>query len=245
MDGLMACLGSILPYGSPSKLRSNSLKIKPLTIAVLFASIFSVLALSKPKFVHNPQSTAPVRVDQKILETYVGRYTFKGDVFFDVTLEDGSLHLKMPGQEKATLAPSSQSDFLVKEVPGVSFTFDKDSKGEVIGLTAHQGGDHKAKKISTVVPDTVASKFDPTQIDAYVGEYEVQAGFTLTVTNEKGKLMAEPKDSEKIAFKHDSGTDFSSDADGPKLHFMINDDGQVVGMKITLEGKEYKAKKIK
>jgi hypothetical protein len=184
-------------------------------------------------------------VDQKILETYVGRYAFKGDVFFDITIEDGTLHLKVPGQEKATLVPSSQSDFLVKEATGVSFTFDKDSTGEVIGLTAHQGGDHKAKKISSVVPTTATSKFDPAQINAYVGEYEVQAGFTITVTNEKGKLMAEPKDSEKIEFKYDSGTDFSSDADGPKLHFVINEDNLVVGVKITLEGKEYQAKKIK
>ena len=215
-------------------------------IVVVFAiALISAAAIGAPKGVAYPQTSPALQIDQKTLETYVGRYAFKGDVFFDVTLEDSFLRLKMPNQEKATLVPSSQADFMVKEATGVTFTFDKGPGGEVVGLTAHQGGDHKAKKISAVVPETPFSKFDPTRIDAYVGQYEVQSNFTLTVTNEKGKLMAEPTNSEKIEFKHVSGTDFISDADGPKLHFVINDDGQVIGVKIALEGKEFKAKKVK
>jgi hypothetical protein len=186
-----------------------------------------------------------VQVDQKTLQSYVGRYAFKGDVFFDVTLEGELLHVKIPGQEKATLQPTSQSDFRVKEAGGISITFDKDAKGEVVGITVHQGADHKAKKISSVVPVSGASKFDPNNLDAYSGQYEVQPGFILTVSNDKGKLMGQPTGDEKIPFKHDSGTAFSSDADGPKLTFVINDDGQVTGVKVELNGQIYAAKKIK
>jgi hypothetical protein len=191
------------------------------------------------------QTPAPVPVDQKTLQSYVGRYAFKGDVFFDVTFEDGLLHVKVPGQEKATLQATSQTDFRVKEAGGISITFDKDAKGEVIGITVHQGADHKAKKVSSVVPVTGASKFDPNNLDAYSGQYEVQPGFILTVSNEKGKLMGQPTGDEKIPFKHESGTVFSSDADGPKLTFAINDDGQVTGVKVELNGQVYAARKIK
>jgi hypothetical protein len=191
------------------------------------------------------QSPAPVQVDQKTLESYVGRYAFKGDVFFDVTLEDGLLHLKVPGQEKATLQATSQTDFRVKEAGGISITFDKDASSAVVGITVHQGANHKAKKISSVVPVSGASKFDPNNLDTYSGQYEVQPGFILTVSNEKGTLMGQPTGDEKIPFKHESGTVFSSDADGPKLTFVINDDGQVIGVKVALNGQVYAAKKIK
>jgi hypothetical protein len=191
------------------------------------------------------QSPAPVQVDQKTLKSYVGRYAFKGDVFFDVTLEDGLLHVKIPGQEKATLQATSQTDFRVKEAGGISVSFDKDDKGEVVGITVHQGADHKAKKISSEVPVSGASKFEPNNLDVYSGQYEVQPGFFLMVTNENGKLMGQPTGDEKIPFKHESGTEFSSDADGPKLKFVINDDGKVTGVKIELNGKIYAARKIK
>ena len=191
------------------------------------------------------ESPAPVQVDQKTLQSYVGRYAFKGDVFFDITLEDGLLHLKVPGQEKATLQATSQTDFRVKEAGGVSITFEKDNKSDVVGIIVHQGADHKAKKISSIVPVTGASKFDPNNLDVYAGQYEVQPGFILTVTIDNGTLMGQPTGDEKISFKHESGTEFISDADGPKLKFAINDDGKVTGVKIELNGKVYPARKIK
>jgi Domain of unknown function (DUF3471) len=215
-----------------------------IALILLIASTFpAAICLASPYGIQ--QSPAPVQVDQKTLQSYVGRYAFKGDVFFDVTLEDGLLHVKIPGQEKATLQATSQTDFRVKEAGGISLSFDKDNKGEVVGITVHQGADHKAKKIASVVPVSGASKFDPNNLDAYTGQYEVQPGFVLTVTNENGKLMGQPTGDEKIAFKHESGTEFTSDADGPKLKFVINDDGQVTGVKIELEGQVHPAKKIK
>jgi hypothetical protein len=220
-------------------------KIKILIAVVLLTASTSLTSICFGSQNIVPQSAAPVLVDQKTLQSYVGRYAFKGDVFFDVTLEEGLLHVKIPGQEKATLLASSQSDFTVKEAGGISLTFDKDAKGEVVGITVHQGADHKAKKVSSVVPVSGASKFDPNNLDAYSGLYEVQPGFVLTVSNEKGTLMGQPTGDEKIPFKHESGTLFSSDADGPKLTFVVNDDGQVTGVKIELNGQVYAARKIK
>jgi hypothetical protein len=220
-------------------------KTKILTaVILLMASTFpAVLCIGSSYNVR--QTPATVSVDQKTLQSYVGRYAFKGDVFFDVTLEDGLLHLKIPGQEKATLLATSQTDFRVKEAGGISMTFDKDAKGEVVGITVHQVANHKAKKISSVVPESGASKFDPNNLDAFSGQYEVQPGFIIAITNEKGTLMGQPTGDEKIAFKHESGMVFSSDADGPKLTFVINDDGQVTGVKVELNGQVYAAKKIK
>jgi hypothetical protein len=212
-------------------------------ILLMASTCTAAICLGLPSVIQPSQ--AAVEVDQKTLQSYVGRYAFKGDVFFDVTLEDGLLHVKVPGQEKATLQATGQSDFRVKEAGGISLSFDKDAKGEVVGITVHQGADHKAKKVSSVVPVTGASKFDPNNLDNYSGQYEVQPGFILTVTNENGKLMGQPTGDEKIPFKHESGTVFSSDADGPKLTFAINDDGQVTGVKVELNGQVFAAKKIK
>jgi hypothetical protein len=212
-------------------------------ILLIASTSTAAICLGSPYVIQ--ESPAPVQVDQKTLQSYVGRYAFKGDVFFDFTLDDGLLHIKVPGQEKATLQATSQTDFRVKEAGGISITFDKDAKGEVVGITVHQGADHKAKKISSTVPVSGASRFDPNNLDSYAGQYEVQPGFILTVTIDKGTLMGQPTGDEKIPFKHESATEFISDADGPKLKFAINDDGQVTGVKIELNGKVYPARKIK
>jgi hypothetical protein len=182
-----------------------------------------------------------VKPEAKSLQSFVGRYELKADLFFDVTVEEDTLRLKAPGVEKVTLVATSDVDFGVKETPGATLTFNKNEKGEIDGLTLHQDGDHKAKKVAA----TPAAAFDPSDFEAYVGEYEVQPGFVIIVTNEKGKLMAQPTGDDKAELKHESGAQFISETVGARLTFVRDDKGLVTGIKIMLNDKPYEARKIK
>jgi hypothetical protein len=211
--------------------------MKRIYLAVAFLLFAATPALST---FQTPQSE--VKVDAKVLDSYVGSYAFKADVVFEVSLDKGVLRLKAPGQERVSLVATSNTDFKVATDPNVSLTFKADEKGQIVGMTVHQNGEHYAKKVSSTVR---ASKFNSDDLNSYVGEYEIQPGSVLIVTNEGGKLMAQPTGNEKIEFKHDSELTFSEDSVPAKLTFALNDQEQVSGVTIYLADKVFKAKKTK
>jgi len=86
----------------------------------------------------------------------------------------------------------------------------------------------------------------PPSYDVYVGQYEVQPGFVLTITNEKGKLMGQPTGDSKIEFKPEAAADqFFSSQESVHLKFVRDEKGVVSGVVVKLDGKDYPAKKIK
>jgi hypothetical protein len=215
--------------------------MKSLLMLALLALSLTVVS---PVLAGNPAyQSAAVKVDEKTLQSYVGTYELKPSVVMEVSLEEGNLRLKVPGQEKATLVATSQTDFSVKDVQEVGVTFKVDDKGIVTGMTVHQNGDHNARKIASVV--AAAPKVDANNFDLYAGQYEVQPGFLVTITNENGKLMGQPNGDDKVELKHEGGMKFSSDAVGALLTFVTGDSGEVVGMTINFGGQTYQAKKIK
>jgi hypothetical protein len=212
-----------------------------LTVAAMLVASFPALSHGSAKSAMQVEQPE-VKVDAKVLDSYVGSYSFKADVVFEVSLEKGTLKLKAPGQERVSLVATSNSDFKVATDPNVSLTFKADEKGQIVGMTVHQNGEHYAKKISSTVR---ASKFNADDLNSYIGEYEIQPGSVLIVTNEGGKLMAQPTGNEKIEFKHDSELTFSEDSVPAKLTFALNDQDQVSGVTIYLADKVFKAKKTK
>jgi hypothetical protein len=85
--------------------------------------------------------------------------------------------------------------------------------------------------------------------DVYIGEYEVAKDFILMVTTDNGKLMAQPTgDPKKAEFKPEGKEDeekfFSSEVNA-HLRFARTEKGEVNGVVVTIEGKDYWAKKIK
>jgi hypothetical protein len=215
--------------------------MKPFLIFAVLA--LSIAGVSSARAGSSFYQSAAVKVDEKTLQSYVGTYELKPSVVMEVSLEEGNLRLKVPGQEKATLVATSQTDFSVKDIQGMGVTFKVDDKGIVTGMTVHQNGDHNARKISSAV--TAAAKFDANNLDIYVGQYEVQPGFLVTITNENGKLMGQPNGDDKVELKHEGEMKFSSDAVGALLTFVTGDSGEIVSMTINYGGQTYQAKKIK
>lgn len=88
-----------------------------------------------------------IKVDGKILETYVGEYEIPSAFTFAVTKEQGRLFLQATGQEKFELFAETEIKFFVK-VNDAQFEFVKDDSGKVIKAILNQGGRQAdAKKI--------------------------------------------------------------------------------------------------
>ena len=91
-------------------------------------------------------AAAPVKVDPKVYDAYLGQY----DTPFGVLTisKDGDKLFGAPeGQDKAELVPASETEFDVPSV-GVKVKFVKDSNGKVTHLVLnHDGEEMQAKKV--------------------------------------------------------------------------------------------------
>ncbi|HEY0547532.1 MAG TPA: DUF3471 domain-containing protein [Pyrinomonadaceae bacterium] len=107
----------------------------------------------------------------------------------------------------------------------------------------------KSAQDKTAQDKTAQEKPAPPGYDVYIGQYEVQPGFVLTVTNEKGKLMGQPTGDTKIEFKPEGTTadQFFSSQENVHLKFVRDEKGEaIVAVVVTFDGRDFPpAKKIK
>jgi len=88
-----------------------------------------------------------ISVDQKVLDTYAGKYKLMEELILDITCEAGKLFVQMASQPKAELLAETETKFLVKGTD-YSLTFVTDEKGVVTHLDlAASGATLKAEKI--------------------------------------------------------------------------------------------------
>ena len=88
-----------------------------------------------------------IKVDEKILETYVGEYEIPSIMTFSVTKEQDKLFLQGEGQDKFEIFADTENKFFTK-VNDAEFEFVKDDSGKVTKAILNQGGRQAdAKKI--------------------------------------------------------------------------------------------------
>jgi hypothetical protein len=83
-------------------------------------------------------SGAEIKVDEKILETYVGEYEINPGFSFSITREQDRLFLKATGQEKVEIFAEATNKFFLK-VNGAEIEFVKDNSGKIIKAIVTQG----------------------------------------------------------------------------------------------------------
>lgn len=89
----------------------------------------------------------------------------------------------------------------------------------------------------------MAIKIDPKILDAYVGQYELNPNFIITMTREGDSLMAQPTGQPKFELFPESETRFFMKIADVQFTFVKDDKGAVTHL-ILHQGGEQKAKKI-
>jgi serine-type D-Ala-D-Ala carboxypeptidase/endopeptidase len=94
-------------------------------------------------------------------------------------------------------------------------------------------------------PVRQAIAVDPSVYDAYLGQYEVVRNLIVTVTREETKLLAEATGYSKIEFFPESEIEFFAKQLDAQIMFVGDDSGKIIYARITLNGIEMQARKIK
>jgi hypothetical protein len=88
-----------------------------------------------------------IKVDEKILETYVGEYEIRPEFSFIITKQQDRLFLKGTGQEAVEIFAETPTKFFLK-VNGAQLEFVKDDSGKIVKAILTQGNRQTdAKKI--------------------------------------------------------------------------------------------------
>jgi CubicO group peptidase (beta-lactamase class C family) len=108
-------------------------------------------------------SPRPVAVDQRRLDSYVGRYELIPTFILSVSREGEQLFVQGTGQPRAAVYPSGDREFFYKVVDA-RISFEADAQGQIVGLVLHQNGrDQSAKRIdeaeARALEEAVARRF--------------------------------------------------------------------------------------
>ncbi|HWO00066.1 MAG TPA: serine hydrolase [Blastocatellia bacterium] len=180
------------------------------------------------------------------LDQFVGVYRLNKD---DVSIRrDGSKLMMSFGLGKVEIVPTSETDFYIKG-SRTHLTFSKAESG-VTGFVMHDnyGIDQEARKTDKPLPENAArpsAVVDPAVYEGYVGEYELAPGFSIVISKEGARLMAQATGQPKIELIPESKLKFFVKEVDARVEFVVNDSGMAISLVLHQGGQDLPAKKIK
>ncbi len=198
-----------------------------------------------------PVIKEPIAIDTALLSEYAGVYKIKDGDYRVMTAEDGQLYSQRTGGGRSKVFPEAKDKFYWEWDNAITVTFVRDESGRIIAHIVHQmGEDGRAERIEGPEADSVLSsdtpiKIDPAVLADYVGEYELQPGFILTMRTRAGRIFTQATGQGEIEmFPRDKDEFFLKVVDA-KLSFVRDEDGHVISVILHQNGRDMPAPKIK
>jgi len=196
------------------------------------------------------QSQARLRVDPAIFGFYVGRYQLTPTFILTVTQEDDRLYIEVPGQEPRQLVAMSETEFIVYGI-GLRIIFGiREDTREVDHLIFSQGGIGRRAEMlrrDVAVDDPrnrVAVGVSAEILERYVGVYEEQPGFAITITKDGDRLMTQMTEQAVVEIFASSETNFFYRAMNAQIAFWVGNDGIVQGLILHQGGSAVEMTKV-
>ena len=169
-----------------------------------------------------------IRVEEKILKDYCGRYEILPGLILNVELVDGQLVGKIMGQPPAIMEPRSDSVFYIADADA-EITFQANEQKKVHQILLKQSGEH--------ITAPRLAPFDPGSIDlgSFTGTFhseELETAYTFIEKN--GKLVAIHQRHPDIILEPVREDQFAGDVwFFTQVTFTRNGTGKVEGCKVT------------
>jgi len=181
------------------------------------------------------------------LDNYIGVYQLNEKEEAIVRREGEKLFVSFPDAGKTEINPSSETEFFIKDSRS-RLNFTRNAAGLVTGfvLTGSSGPDQEATKTSKPLPaERQAIVLDRAVYDGYVGEYEIAPSFSIAITKEGSKLMAQATGQPKLEIFPESRTKFFVKEVAVQIEFVVDGVGKATSLVLYQGGRQLPAKKIK
>ena len=200
------------------------------------------LVLGKPE----PERKA-VALAAKDLDPLTGVYEDAAKEERYITREGNKLYSQRRGEGKYEILAASAVEFFFRDNPA-RVRFVKNAAGAVTGLRVQARYGPAQVYTKTAKPLPVPKKeiaVDPKIYDAYVGDYELAPGFTITIIRRDAKLISLATGQPEVELFPESETKFFLKVVEAQVEFVKDTAGKVTGLVLTQSGRTMSAKKTK
>jgi CubicO group peptidase (beta-lactamase class C family) len=198
----------------------------------------AALAIGKPY----PDTDKSIKLSTDQLIKWVGNYEFDNEVLRSITLEDGQLYSQREGSEKLELFAVSPNKFLF-EGGMTSYEFSMEQGKKVANFAARS---NKSKGIETDRKPATAKEaitIAPEVLNDYLGTYELQPGFEITITTKDGKLFAQATGQPQFEIFAEAEDTFFLKVVAAQLVFGRNESEEVANVTLNQGGQSLKGMK--
>jgi CubicO group peptidase (beta-lactamase class C family) len=181
----------------------------------------AALAIGKPY----PESIAKVKLDDAYAKSLMGVYDFEDGATRIITFEDGQLFSQRTGGEKFKIFAQDKSNFSYDaSLVSIQFVIDKGVVKDV--FFKNRINVVKGVKSNKPIPTHVEVSVGLDVMKQYLGVYEIQPGFSITITLEDGHLMSQATGQAKFQIFPESLTKFFLKVVDAQLEFIANPEGK-------------------
>jgi CubicO group peptidase (beta-lactamase class C family) len=198
----------------------------------------AAIAIGKPY----PVAAEGITIKSEFVKNLAGVYEFEDGSIRSIIYEDGVMYSQRQGSSRFKLVPVAENKFAF-ENSFSTIEFNYNIGGEKVVMFKNRIEEVKGIKTDKVIKEKEVLVLAPEQMQPFVGEYEIQPGFSLMVTLENGHLMTQATGQEKFEIFPESPVKFFLKVVDAQLEFQQNADGKVDSLILYQGGAEIKAKK--
>lgn len=213
----------------------------PETLALRLAAI----AIGKPM-----RHPVAVTLRPEELAVLAGVYEVGEGDAFSVRADGGKLIVQRNRSRPREVYPLSATEFFFDKESLDRIVFTKDAAGKVasVRFVRRRGQPLVATRTDKPLPkvtDRVAITLAPEVLDRYVGEYQFEPTFSITITRRGGQLVSQATGQGEAEIFPESEKKFFLKVVDAQLEFQTDASGAVTGLILHQNGQQTPAKKVK
>lgn len=204
-----------------------------------FTNEVAAIAIGKPFY----SEKDGISLTEKQLQKWVGTYQFDENVVRYISVKNGKIYSQREGSDQMQIIPFSENTFgFLGSRTSYEFSI-KDGKKQALfkGRTSSIG-----KEIDKAPPtEKKEIALSEDALKKFLGTYEIQPGFAITVLLENGKLLGQATGQPKFELTPYAENAFLVKAVKAELVFDRDEQGVATGLTLHQNGAKVPGKKVK
>lgn len=199
----------------------------------------AALAINKPY----PTNSEQFILDANYLQKFIGVYDFEDGSSRIITFENNKLNSQRTGGGKFEMFAASKNKFCFEDSFAAIEFIEKGKNIEAI--FTNRNNKTEGLKTDKEIPTSKEIKVDEEILKRYIGVFELEPGFNITISLDNGKLMSQATGQQKFELFAEAETKFFLKVVDAHLEFFENESGEYERFVLYQGGQEFSCEKKK
>lgn len=220
----------------------------------IFVALFSNNTGKAPEFaalqmaaiaMGKPLKTSLIKLDDATLDQYAGIYANDKGREVTISRDGNQLSAMLAGSGTRKMFPVEKDKFIVEDA-FMYATFNRDASGKIVSFVSDDRGQLDTWNLTEKkVEEKKVITVDEALLEKYVGEYEIQPGFSIAFMREGNRLFTQATGQPKFEVFPESETKFFLKVVDAQVEFVAGEDGKVNKMILYQGGQKIEGKRVR